>query len=46
MGDALKPTWDELNMGVNMGKGVENGKQVDTITQSASRASSEMTQAP
>jgi hypothetical protein len=42
MGDALKPTWDELNMGVNMGKGVENGKQVDTISQSASRASSTM----
>ena len=42
MGDALKPTWDELNMGVNMGKGVENGKQVDTVSQSASRASSTM----
>ena len=42
MGDALKPTWDELNMGVNMGKGVENAKQVDTVSQSASRASSVM----
>jgi len=29
-------------MGVNMGKGVENGKQVDTVSQSASRASSTM----
>jgi len=46
MGDALKPTWDELNMGVNMGKGVENGKMVDTVQQSASRASSEISPAP
>ena len=42
MGDALRPTWDELNMGVNMGKGIENGKQVDTVQMSASRASSVM----
>ena len=42
MGNALQPTWDELNNGVNMGKGVENAKMVDTVSQSASRASSVM----
>ena len=46
MGNALKPTWDELNQGVNMGKGVENGKMVDTVQMSASRASSELQPAP
>lgn len=40
MGDNLRPLWDELNQGVNMGKGAENGKQTHTVNQAASRASS------
>jgi len=33
MGDNLKPTYDDLTQGVNMGKGAESTKQVHTITQ-------------
>jgi hypothetical protein len=36
MGDNLRPLWDELHNGTNMGKGVEN-KEVDVISQSARR---------
>lgn len=33
MGDNLRPIWDELNNGVNMGKGAEASKHVHTINQ-------------
>lgn len=36
MGDDLRPYWDDLNTGVNMGKGQES-KEVSRITQSSRR---------
>lgn len=33
MGDNLKPTWDELHNGVNMGQGAESTKEVTVINQ-------------
>lgn len=36
MGDDLRSTWDTLNTGTNMGKGIEN-KEVDVVSQSARR---------
>jgi hypothetical protein len=37
MGDNLKPMWDTLNNGVNMGRGTESTKEVDVISQSSRR---------
>jgi hypothetical protein len=37
MGDNLKPMWDTLNNGVNMGRGTESTKEVDIISQSSRR---------
>jgi len=36
MGDDLRPLWDTLNNGTNMGRGIEN-KEVDVISQSSRR---------
>jgi hypothetical protein len=37
MGDNLKPIWDTLNNGVNMGRGTESTKEVDVISQASRR---------
>jgi hypothetical protein len=37
MGDNLKPMWDTLNNGVNMGRGTESTKEVDVISQASRR---------
>jgi len=39
MGDNLRPLWDELNNGVDMGKGAEASKHVSTIDQNLGHSS-------
>jgi hypothetical protein len=39
MGDNLRPLWDELNNGVDMGKGREASKHVSTIDQNLGHSS-------